>query len=66
MALEPLSPEFADFCPVCEKLAALCWRDTDLDKSICDDCAGCLAKAEHTLSSSDLDHPSPELIKRNP
>jgi len=32
----------------------------------CDDCAECLAKAEHTLSKLNLNRPSRELIDRNP
>jgi hypothetical protein len=44
----------------------LCWSDSDLDERICDDCAECLVKAEHTLLKLNLDRPSPELIDRNP
>lgn len=65
MALEPLLSEFADFCPVCTEMAVLCWRDSDLDDSICDACAGCLAKVEDTLLALNFDRPSPALIDRN-
>jgi hypothetical protein len=66
MALDSLVSEYADFCPVCTEMAVLCWSDSDLDEGICEDCAECLAKAEQTLSTLNLDHPSPELIARNP
>jgi hypothetical protein len=66
MALNPLLSEYADFCPVCTEMAVLCWSDSDLDEHVCDDCAECLAKTEHTLSKFNLDRPSSELIDRNP
>jgi hypothetical protein len=66
MAFEPVISEFADFCPVCMEMAVLCWSDSELDERICDNCAGCLAVAEHTLLKLNLDRPSPELIERNP
>ena len=44
----------------------LCWSDSDLDERICDDCAECLIKAEHTVLKLNLDRPSQELIDRNP
>jgi hypothetical protein len=66
MAFEPLVSAFADFCPVCTEMAVLCWSDSDLDERICDNCAGCLAEAEHALLKLNLDRPWPELIKRNP
>jgi len=66
MAFEPLRIEFTGFCPVCMEMAVLCWHDTDLRASICEDCAERLAKVECTLLALRLDHPSPELIKRNP
>jgi hypothetical protein len=47
-------------------MAVLCWSDSDLDEGICEDCAECLAKAEQTLSTLNLDHPSSELVARNP
>ena len=66
MALDPLVSEYADFCPVCTEMAVLCWSDSDLDERICDDCAECLVKAEHTLLKLNLDRPSRELIDRDP
>ena len=66
MALDPLVSQYADFCPVCTEMAVLCWSDSDLDEGICDDCAECLVKAEHTLLKLNLYRPSPELIDRNP
>ena len=66
MALEPLLAEFADFCPVCMEMAVLCWRDSDLDESICEDCAEYLSKIEYMLLKLNLDPPSPVLIDRNP
>jgi len=66
MAFEPLVSEYADYCPVCTEMAVLCWSDSDLDEHTCDDCAGCLAKAEHALLKLNLDRPSPKLIERNP
>jgi hypothetical protein len=66
MALDPLFSEFADICPVCEEVAVLCWSDSDLDQSICEDCAECLIKVEGTLLKLNFDRPSPALIDRNP
>ena len=66
MTLDPLVSEYADFCPICEEMAILCWGDRDLNVSVCDDCASCLARAEHVLGALDLDHPSLDLIDRNP
>ena len=66
MAFDPVISEFADFCPVCTEMAVLCWSDSELDERICDNCAECLAEAEHTLLKLNLDRPSPELIERNP
>ena len=66
ISIEPLVSEFADFCPVCAEMAILCWSDSDLDEQICDNCAGCLAEAEHTLLKLNLDRPSTQLIERNP
>lgn len=66
MAVNPLLSEYADFCPVCREMAVLGWTDSDLDERICDACAECLFEAERTLSASNLDSPSAELIKRNP
>jgi len=66
MPLKPYLLEFAGFCAVCRELVVLYWHDSGLDKSVCDDCAECLAGAEIALSNCDLDHPSPELIEHNP
>jgi|GEM_PF-7094229 len=44
----------------------MCWSDPDLNERICEDCAECLVEAEQTLLKFKLDHPSPELIDRNP
>jgi hypothetical protein len=37
----------------------LYWSDSDLAERICDDCAECLAKAEHSLLKFNLNRPSP-------
>lgn len=66
MAFEPLVSEFADFCPVCAEMAVICWRDSDLAESICEDCAEQLGEGEHTLLHLKLDRPAPALIARNP
>lgn len=66
MALKPNISEFADFCPVCTEMAVLCWRDSDLDEQICNNCAECLAEAEFTLLKLNLNRPPPELIEQNP
>jgi len=66
MAFEPLVSEFADFCPICAEMTVLCWRDSDLGERICDNCAGRLAEAEHTLLKLNFNRPGPELIERNP
>jgi hypothetical protein len=66
MAIDALLSEYADFCPLCTEMAVLCWRDSDLDEPVCDDCAAYLVKAEQTLSEFSLGRPSPELIARNP
>jgi hypothetical protein len=66
MALDPLLSEYADFCPVCSEMIVLCWGDSDLNESICEDCAECLANAEYALAASSLGHPSSDLIDRNP
>lgn len=66
MAFNPLFSEYADFCPVCDEMTMMCWIDSDLAASICDDCAGCLVQAEHMLSQANLDPPSLDLINRNP
>jgi hypothetical protein len=66
MALHPLYSEHADFCPVCDEMAILCWIDSDLAVPICHGCAECLARAESTLSQLKFAPPSPELINRNP
>ena len=66
MALNPLCSEYADFCPVCDEMAVLCWIDRDLAEAICDDCAECLVRAESMLSKVNLVPPSLELIDRDP
>ena len=48
MAFESLISEFADFCPVCGEMAVLCWHDSDLNESVCEDCAERLAEVEHS------------------
>ena len=65
MALDFLLSEFADFCPVCKETAMLCRRDSDLNESICEDCAANLAQVEDTLLELDLDRPSPALIRHH-
>jgi len=47
-------------------MTVLRWSDGDLNESICEDCAECLANAEYALAASSLGHPSPDLIDRNP
>jgi hypothetical protein len=66
MALVPLISEFADFCPVCLEMAVLGWSDSELGERICDNCAACLAEAEHMLLKLNFVRPSPPLIERNP
>jgi hypothetical protein len=66
MALSPLFSEHADFCPVCDEMAVLCWIDRDLAQTICDDCAECLGRAESLLLKLKFVPPSLELIDRNP
>ena len=66
MTIDPIVLEYADFCPVCTEMAVLCRSDSDLGEQICDDCAECLIKAEHTVLKLNLDRPSQELIDRNP
>ena len=66
MMLNPLLSESADFCPVCSEMTVLRWSDGDLNESICEDCAECLANAKYALAASSLGHPSPDLIDRNP
>jgi hypothetical protein len=66
MALSPLFSEYADFCPVCDEMAVLCWIDRDLAAPICDGCAECVVRAECVLSKVNLHPPPLELINRNP
>jgi hypothetical protein len=66
MAFEPLVSEFADFCPVCVEMAVICWRDSDLAESICEDCAERLGEVERTLLHLKLGRPTAALIARNP
>jgi hypothetical protein len=66
MALNPLFAEHADFCPVCDEMAILCWIDRDLAEAIRNDCAEWLVRAESILSKVNLVPPSLELIDRDP
>jgi hypothetical protein len=64
--MKPLDSGYPDFCPVCEEMAVLRWCDSDLDEQICEECAEHLVHAEYALSRLNLDHPSRDLIERNP
>jgi hypothetical protein len=52
MALDPLFSEFADICPACEGVAVLRWSDSDLDNSICEDCAEDFLSTEKNESNA--------------
>ena len=66
MSLNAIISEYADYCPICGEMAVLCWGDNDLNETVCDDCAGCLSRAERALGASELAPPSPNLISLNP